>query len=222
MKKLMIITCFVLLANLLFSQEEKKAQTPPQSKEMGLTVLAQQLSDYGYAKKDPLSLLAAAKIISANPVAEFKPQSVSPEKAKVSEPVAASVLLTPQKLLDDAKKISDNDPSIVALADKITFAKSKGSPQGVQIITDYIGPGETKEYTCVFIGNQLAEVYLLGDGSADLDLFVYDMNNNLIDRDIRALSEAYISFYPNYTTTFVIKVKNQSARNSSQFFLGVN
>ena len=223
MKKLMFIAFFLLMANLLFSQEEKKDQTPAQSKEMGFTILAQQLCDYGYAKKDPLSLLAAAKIISSNPVKEFVPKTVaSPEKTKGTAPTDPSVLLNPQKLLDDAKKMSNNDPSIVALANQITFPKSKGSPQGVQVIYDYIEPGATKEYTCVFIATELAEVAVIGDGQADLDLYVYDMNNNLIVRDNRTLTDAYVSFYPTYTTTFTIKVKNVSNNYSSAFALGVN
>jgi choloylglycine hydrolase len=133
MKKSIILVILLLMAHAVFSQEEeKKEQTPPQSKEMSLTVLAQQLADYGYANKDPLSILAAAKIIANNPVREFKPQSVSPEKTKGTSPVTPSVLLNPQKLLDDAKKISNNDPAIVALADQITFPKSKGSPPFTQ------------------------------------------------------------------------------------------
>lgn len=145
MKKLMFIISFALIANLLFSQEENKAQTPLQTKEMCFTILAQKLCDYGYATKDPLSLLSAAKIISSNTVTEFVPKTTSPEKTKGAAPIAPSVLVNPQKLLDDAKKMSNNDPSIVALAGQITFPKSKGSPEGVQVIYDYIEPGATKE-----------------------------------------------------------------------------
>jgi hypothetical protein len=222
MKKLMFIITFVMVTNLLFAQEENKDQTPPQSKEMSLTILAQQLSNYGYAKNDPLSLLAAAKIISSNPVKEFVPKSTSPEKPKGTASIDPSVMLNPQKMLDDAKKMSNNDPSIVALASQITFPKSKGSPQGIQVIRDFIAPGVTKEYTCVFLANELAEVAVIGDGRADLDLYVYDMNNNLIVRDIRTLTDAYVSFYPNYTTTFTIKVKNVSNTYSCEYVVGVN
>ena len=222
MKKLVFIISFVMIANLLFSQEEKKEQTPPQSQEMGFTILAQQLCDYGYAKKDPLSLLAAAKIISSNPVMEFIPKTTSPEKTKGAVSTDPSILLNPQKLLDDAKKMSDNDPSIVAISGQITFPKSKGSPQGVQVIRDFITPGVTKEYTCVFLAGEIAEVALIGDGRADLDLYVYDMDNNLVVRDIRTLTDAYVAFYPNNTTTFTIKVKNVSNNYSCEYVVGVN
>jgi len=222
MKKMMFLMLLILFATIGFAQQEEKKSQPPQSKEMEQVILVQQLANYGYTHKDPLALLTAARIIASNPVSEFKSESDQSEKNEVIPAKSIVNLLNPKKLLEDAIQMSENDPTIVSLTEQITFTKSKGTPEGPQVLRGFIGPLVKDEYTAVFMGNELAEVAVIGDGSADLDLYIYDMNNNLITSDIRSLTEAYCAFVPYFTTTFRIVVKNVSSTYSSEYVIGVN
>jgi len=222
MKKTMFLMTLLLAANVLFAQEEVKKSQPPQSKEMEQVILAQQLANFGYTHKDPLALLTASKIIASNPVSEFKPETESSKKPETESSGSMGNMLNPKTLLEDAVKMSGNDPTIIAISEKITFPKTKGSPQGPQLLRGFIGPQQTDEYTCVFRANELAEVAVVGDGYADLDLFIYDLNNNLIVSDVRSLTDAYCAFIPYYTVTFRMVVKNTSRTNSSEYLIGVN
>ena len=54
----------------------------------------------------------------------------------------------------------------------------------------------------------------MGDGDTDLDLYVYDENGNLIDKDIDSTDTMLCMWTPKWTGEFIIKIKNLgSVRN---------
>ena len=59
-----------------------------------------------------------------------------------------------------------------------------------------------------FRGGELAHVDIVGDGDTDLDVYIYDENGNLIDRDTDYDDRPCVMWTPRWTGTFVIKIQN--------------
>ena len=53
------------------------------------------------------------------------------------------------------------------------------------------------------------EVAVVGDGDTDLDLYIYDSNGNLIEKDDDYTDTCYCSWTPKWTGAFTIKIKNR-------------
>ena len=63
-------------------------------------------------------------------------------------------------------------------------------------------------YHVTFYGGELAEVAVAGDGDTDLDLFIFDEFGNLVASDINGGDLCLAQWYPAWTGTFRIEVRN--------------
>lgn len=63
-------------------------------------------------------------------------------------------------------------------------------------------------YHVTFYGGELAEVAVRGDGDTDLDLFIYDEFGNLVASDIDGGDLCLAQWFPGWTGTFRIEVRN--------------
>jgi hypothetical protein len=163
--------------------------------------LSEQLAKYGRETKDPLSLIVAAQIrkqVGAK-VQERKPDNADASAIAKDEGDGVAALLK------EAKDLSKNDKTIVALADDVTASASKGKVGGGIISNGQITGKTTHNLTMNFYGGKFAEVGLVGKDSSLFVLEVRDQNGNLICRDT---DPAYCSFNPIWTGPFVVKVHN--------------
>lgn len=94
---------------------------------------------------------------------------------------------------------------IIFMFSSITFA---GSVNGPQHKKDTVNANSTDVYNIVFEEERLAIVRVSGDGSTDLDCFVYDNKDNLIGEDSNNVDECLIMFTPKWTGKFKVKIKN--------------
>jgi hypothetical protein len=85
-------------------------------------------------------------------------------------------------------------------------ASAVGGPQA-NLDTCVLAYG-TDVYHVTFYGGELAEVAVRGDGDTDLDLFIFDEFGNLIASDIRGGDLCLAQWYPGWTGTFRIEVRN--------------
>ena len=69
-------------------------------------------------------------------------------------------------------------------------------------------------YHETFRGGELAMVQINGDGSSDLDLYVYDQNGNLVAYAIGLSDQEIVTFRPIWTGTFRIEVRNLGGRTN--------
>lgn len=164
--------------------------------------LADQLAAYGRSNKDPLSLIVAAQIqkqVGAK-VIERKPDNADASAVGKADP-ADSV----DALLKEAKDLSKNDKTIVALADDVKASATKGRVGGGVISHGQITGKTTHNLTTRFQGGRFAEVALVGKDSSLFVLEIRDQNGNLICRDS---DPAYCSFNPIWTGPFSVKVHN--------------
>jgi hypothetical protein len=63
-------------------------------------------------------------------------------------------------------------------------------------------------YATTFLGGEMAEVVIMGDGDTDLDLFVYDENGNLVASDTDETDFGVCRWTPNWTGEFTVVVTN--------------
>jgi hypothetical protein len=79
------------------------------------------------------------------------------------------------------------------------------------------GPSTTREraqrrtsdrYTVTFVGGEVARVFVSGDGSTDLDLYVFDERGNLIASDTDSTDDCLVTFVPRWTGRFTIVIDN--------------
>lgn len=179
--------------------------------------IAQQLAIYGYACQDPLFLITAAQTLVDYPVkGALLPDSIILENAEISHSLAGAKLiqLNPYELLDDASVMAGSDTVVLAMVNR-TREKAKtadGLPRGRKfspLVQEYIlnSTGKIKLWT-TFNGNEIAEVFVMGNGSSLIDLYLYDNNGNLIASDMKNIDNCYISFTPPLTQQFSIEIRN--------------
>lgn len=87
-------------------------------------------------------------------------------------------------------------------------ASPVGSPKyDVHQVSAY----STDVFTVTFRGNEAATVIISGDGDTDLDLFVYDEFGNLVGSDTDGSDDCVVRFWPGWTRTYRIEVRNLGA-----------
>jgi hypothetical protein len=72
-----------------------------------------------------------------------------------------------------------------------------------------VNAGSTDQFSLNFTAGRLVEILISGDGDTDLDLYVYDSNNNLIASSEDYSDDCYVSWVPRWTGNFTIKVVNR-------------
>jgi hypothetical protein len=199
----------IMLPMAVMAQEEKDASLPVPQSETQLR-LAAELSKYGYANNDALSLIQAARISKQygfTPEARAKEDPAEAQTAG-SEQKRGQVSLDPDKLLTDAKGMAGNDGVLLALIDE---ASSGTRGAGHKYSNDCVNAHSTDTYTIRFYADELAIVTVVGDGDTDLDLYVYDSNGNLIDSDLDYTDNCVCTWTPRWTGNFTIKIKNRGS-----------
>ena len=90
-----------------------------------------------------------------------------------------------------------------------------GSHQG------WIGPHASVAYDEGFIGGKEAVVTLNGWDDSNLDLFIYDENENMICESISLTSSEYCKFVPKWTGAYTIIITNNGA-TANEYALWTN
>lgn len=185
--------------------------------------MAQELFEYGMAQKDALSVLAAARIvqsISTEDVERKKEtqdtegmEDVTEEGEGVDKPAGL------EEMFAAASELAGGDPAVEGLIEDAMAEGSRGRVGGASRTLSRLRAGKTDVFRSAFHGGQLAEVAILGDGDANLDLLVTDENGNTICLDRSYSDRIYCSFTPAWTGNFVIYVKNQGRIRNSYYIL---
>ena len=89
---------------------------------------------------------------------------------------------------------------------------------GLVVRRDRVLPNYTDTWTLRCYGDEITQVTINGDGSTDLDLYVYDENGNLICKDEGYSDDCVASFRPFWTQTMTIKVVNRGGRTNRYSF----
>ena len=187
MKRILLSMSIAMLALASWAQQANQAESKPSAPSAGQAAmqLAADLVTYGAQTQQALPFIQALQILKNNPL---QAQPMPKEGETPNKPGAQ--LLDYNAVLAQAKAFAAGDAHLLA------------------VIEDVVQAGRTDVYTITFRGGELAEVGVVGDGDTDLDLYVYDENDNLIAKDIDYGDDCYVSWTPSWTGAFKIKIKN--------------
>lgn len=219
-KKIISLVIGAFIAVSLFPQAakqpkiaEKEELTSTVSEDMASIQTAYQLAEYGYKNGSASSLLCAAEILAQIPKQKLETKATQSESGS-KESQAEKKQYSAEQLLADGKKMAGKDKTLIAYAknvEKLVKAGTRGAFGGPQYDYNCVyGSSTTSYYNVGFVAGKYAEVGVYSTDGADLDLYVYDSNWNLIDKDTSYSSGAYCSFVPRWNGNFHIVVKNNS------------
>jgi hypothetical protein len=80
---------------------------------------------------------------------------------------------------------------------------------------------QTMSYTITFKGGEIAKLALVGSGTTDIDIFVFDQNGNLIKKGVGGGDRWLATWTPRWTGKFTIIVANRGDV-ANQFALATN
>ena len=232
MKKLNIVILLLFLGlttSLIAQESDKKNREKDPSIEIANASLAVELVNYGYSMKSPLSLIEAAKILSEKPLKKLNITKSEPSTGAEGIKKTKVANYTPANLLVDAKTFANGNKTILALISEVEKSlqsngavASKGRLYGPAYVERKVYPSSSYVDYILFKGDEQAEVLIVGDGDNDLDLYVYNENGELVGSDTDYSDRCYVSFYPYYTKSYKIVVKNRGTSVYSNYVLMSN
>jgi len=196
--------------------------------------MAHSLAKYGRQAKSPTALIAAAEILGAIPTTPLKAKpehrrdegSANAPAGRAEERARGHRTRDnePAALLAEAKAMADDDPHVVALADRVARAleeRPRGAVGGPQRGVHVVSAHSVDRFVVGFRADESAIVALSGDGSTDLDLFVADQNGNLIGKDDDNTDDCLVRWVPNRTGPFLIVVRNPGSE-ANRYVIATN
>ncbi len=220
MKKLFVMIA-LMLPMAVMAQEEKDATGVVPEGEKALR-LAAELSKYGYANDDALSLIQAARISKKAGFTLEDKKKVEGDKGQPGSKAGkkGQVSVEPAKLLADAKAKAGDDGVLLALIDDVN-SNVRGAVGGPKYGESHVNAGSSDLYEVNFKAGESAMVIVVGDGDTDLDLYVYDNNGNLVARDADYTDDCVVTFTPRWTGKFTVKIVNRGSVYNS-YLIGTN
>lgn len=207
MKKIFAMIA-IMLPMAVMAQEEKDTTVAIPETENSVR-LAAELSKYGYANNDALSLIEAARISKQAGLTQEKRDVQSSSTAPlVSDGKKGNITLDPAQLLTDAKAKAGDDEVLLTLIDDVN-KNVRGATGGPRYDVTTVNGNSYNTYRIVFNAGETAIATVIGDGDTDLDLYIYDANGNLIDKDDDYTDNCVCTWVPRWTGTFTIKIINR-------------
>ena len=221
MKKMVLAVALCFAGALVFAEvglKGSKEAAPEGNTNVKTLQLAHNLADYGYENESATALLQAAEMISqiqtqkASYEATQEGNSGSKSTAKVRDYSA-------QALVDAARDFAGKDKALLAWAKNIEKSLKKstrGATGGPRYASNFAyANGGLTYYQWYFDGKRLAEVAVCSLDGADLDLYIFDQNNNFIVCDEGYGRDAYCSWNPRWTGLFTVVIKNNARYNAT-------
>lgn len=216
----------VLLAGLLVTPAQ--AQTEKQSvngrsggkmtdetEAVAHAALAYDLARYGVDARDAMSLVNAANILIRENVQPHDQAEVDSEEGDQGEDdkERPPVPRTPEELLAAAEQMSGGDEAVAAAVSAARSALEEGEDRGRvggpgSLVTRVSARSTDRVSLGDFRGGEYGRVEVRGDGDTDLDCFLYDENDNLIDSDTDYTDVCVLTFRPRWTGPFRLEVRN--------------
>jgi hypothetical protein len=227
-----LLVAVPLMADDLKKNDEKKGtnQAPPEvaskakpsadADAVKQLHLAHSLIEYGRKNKAPEALITAARILAAQGTSEMKEKPTHEKAAdapKADKKDKAASDNSPKALLEEAKKLSKDNPAVVALANSVEL--SRGAVGGPKRNVDVVAALATDQYKIAFRGGEIARVAVSGDGDTRLDLYIYDENGNLVTSQVGPGDDCLASWVPRWTGVFVIRVVNRGLLSNRYLIL---
>ncbi len=187
-------------------------------------VLAQDLYAIGLAGKDALTVLTAARLAASVDMTEGRvgvPEinKHSTGKATADDVGAADAQMDAATMMARARDLAGEDEMILAL---IELAEAEGMQAGLGGATrrlSHLPAGMTDVWQVPFHGHSLAEVAVVGDGDASLEVRITDESGNPICQDVGGSDRVICDFVPAWNGYFQISVRNTGVSRNSYYLI---
>lgn len=171
--------------------------------------------DAGVAQRDPILVLAAAKLRRSLGLEQSDRQ---PENAEAGAEDAFGW----QSMLSTARDLAGGDDLMLGLIEDVEAETTKGVVNGPVYNIARLSAKRADTYRNVpFEGGKYAEIYVEAKGNNDMNLHVYDAQNRLVCSDTDSSAIAYCGWRPRAQGSFSIKVSNDSG-STAQYSLITN
>ncbi|PNW47903.1 UNVERIFIED_CONTAM: hypothetical protein BEN50_11565 [Euhalothece sp. KZN 001] len=195
---------------------QEKGEPSEEAQQVENLHLAYNLAEYGRENEDPQMLIAAAKIVMETPV-EFLTREKTSESDENTEASTTDnkpdeeLPLSAMELLEEAREFAQSQPEVLAMIDNVEESAegSRGRVGGPARHVDRVLAYTTDQYRIPFRGGRRAAIAVRGDGDTDLDCYVYDENGNLVDSATDYSDTCLLEWYPRWTGSFRLRIKNR-------------
>lgn len=182
--------------------------------------VAQDLYAIGMANKDALTVLTAAKLAASVEVtegAEIKKETKG--EATTEEADGADAPIDAAAMMASAKELAAEDETILGLIEDAEAEGARGRIGGAISRLSRLPAGMTDVWEVPFYGNSYAEVAVVGDGDANLDVLVTDENGNTICYDVSWSDKVMCDFVPSWNGYFYVTVQNTGRKRNSYYLM---
>lgn len=212
MKLMTTLACIaLLLCTTTYAADKKGANSVTAERSTNSQIekinLVNQMAALARTNKDAVLMLAAAKLDAQIP------KSDAPYEKKPAETAATPTASKPPQLslFEQASDFAKGNKALLALiaqTQKDSTAAVKGLVGGPAYTIERVEAQTSDIFAVEFEGGEYAEVAISGDGDTDLDLYVFDENENLICSSLDAGDDEYCKWSPRWTGTFYIQIQN--------------
>ena len=183
--------------------------------------MAQELYAMGVASGDALTVLTASKLAMS---VEVKEGGEIKKTTKGTAPVddaegAADKPVDAMMMLAKAKELAADDETLLGLIADAKAEGSRGRVGGAVSWLSRLPSGMQDVWEVPFYGNSYAEIAVVGDGDANLDVAVTDENGNVICYDVSYADKIYCDFTPSWDGYFYVTVENRGGSRNSYYLM---
>ncbi|WP_128513872.1 hypothetical protein [Tabrizicola thermarum] len=132
---------------------------------------------------------------------------------------AAEAPVTAETMFAKAKELAADDEAVLGLIEDAMAEGSRGRIGGAVEWLSRLPAGQTDVWEIPYYGNSYAEVAVVGDGDANLDVAVTDENGNVICYDVSWSDKLYCDWTPAWDGYFYVTVQNTGGSRNSYYLL---
>lgn len=181
--------------------------------------MAQDLYAMGMTQKDALTVLTAAKLAAGVDLTDVEREVTTKPGTRIEEADVADAPVDAAVMLASAKALAGEDEVLVGLVEDAEAEGSRGRIGGASRTLSRLPAGAVDTWQVPFYGNSYAELAVVGDGDANLDVQVTDENGNSICYDVSWSDKVYCDFVPAWNGYFTVTVENTGVKRNSYYLL---
>lgn len=181
--------------------------------------MAQDSYTLGMARRDPLTVLTAAKLAGSVKLTDVyrKKETKVTELARQANgndlPVDAA------RMMASAKELAGEDDVLAGLAEDAIVEAGRSWVGNASSTLSRLPAGQTDTWELPFYGDSYAELAVVGDGDSNLDVLVTDESGHTICYDVSCSDKTYCDFVPDWNGYFYVTVQNNGASRNSYYLM---
>lgn len=126
---------------------------------------------------------------------------------------------TQAEMFAKAKELAGDDTAMLDLIADAEAEASRGRIGGSISYESRLPTGMYDVWEIPYYGNSYAEIAVVGDGDANLDLTITDENGNVICYDVSPSDQVYCDWVPAWDGYFYVTVENKGGKRNTYYLL---